>query len=573
MSRRAALLLVAVVALVALAMVYRLWTGAPSTPSETSKRETTQPEENPVVEYAQLKGLEDEVVRRLQPLGSDGRINDLERRLVEELLSLPPQKRLSPEVLSDLENVARDGEVTESELALLEDRYVSPEPPRISDLRYEATDVRNEKVYEVTVTFSAEDSKTRVAKARLQWIPVRYEHLPREAFPEEKELVYELEPVDGSFDSPREEFRVRVSGFAGGREYVVRVEVWDEAGNKATAELRTEYFREFENVARLDDVLVGAHYYPWYGSGGRHWEEGYKGRPLLGEYDSQDPVVICRHIDWATGHGIDFFLVSWWGPGTYEDVVFREHLLKSQLAGSIKFAVLYETLGRLKAESGPSGLAVNLSDPWNLERLRSDMRYLQQNYFNHPSYLKIDGRPLVEVYLARCMVGDVEEAMSALREEFGVYLLGDLVYWRIDWPEDFLRKVKAFDGATAYNMHVNVLLVLADFEELLDLMYGEWSKVLSQLGVSFVPSAIPGFDDRAVRTGNMPLPRSVDRFHEQLLTALSYMSRPRMVLVTSFNEWHEYTSVEPSKEFGTSYLETLRDALRAYSRSRRSEEG
>jgi len=42
-----------------------------------------------------------------------------------------------------------------------------------------------------------------------------------------------------------------------------------------------------------------------------------------------------------------------------------------------------------------------------------------------------------------------------------------------------------------------------------------------------------------------------------------------VVLVTSFNEWHEYTSVEPSREYGRTYLETLLEEIRTQSVSGR----
>ena len=84
---------------------------------------------------------------------------------------------------------------------------------------------------------------------------------------------------------------------------------------------------------------MGAYWYPWY-SRDRHWQEGYVAMPLLGEYDMTDPVVIDQHIDWATGHGIDFFAASWWGQNSFEDKVLRTHLPAASLAREIQFAIL-----------------------------------------------------------------------------------------------------------------------------------------------------------------------------------------------------------------------------------------
>lgn len=38
-------------------------------------------------------------------------------------------------------------------------------------------------------------------------------------------------------------------------------------------------------------------------------------------------------------------------------------------------------------------------------------------------------------------------------------------------------------------------------------------------------------------------------------------SQPHWVLVTSFNEWHEVSEIEPSVEFGDQYLELTRELV------------
>jgi hypothetical protein len=79
-------------------------------------------------------------------------------------------------------------------------------------------------------------------------------------------------------------------------------------------------------------VKVGLFYYVWYqgvyGSG--HWNgtppddpRSLKWRvvdePVLGFYNSSDPKVIRQHLDWFKELGIDFLIISWWGPNSFED--------------------------------------------------------------------------------------------------------------------------------------------------------------------------------------------------------------------------------------------------------------
>ena len=72
-------------------------------------------------------------------------------------------------------------------------------------------------------------------------------------------------------------------------------------------------------------VKVGLFYYVWYTGelGKDHWN-GSSGwtvvdTPLLGFYNSSDPKVIKQHLDWFKELGIDFLIISWWGPHSFED--------------------------------------------------------------------------------------------------------------------------------------------------------------------------------------------------------------------------------------------------------------
>ena len=321
------------------------------------------------------------------------------------------------------------------------------------------------------------------------------------------------------------------------------------------------YARKYRNLAAEDNMLIGAYYYPWY-SETRHWNEGYKGKPVLGEYSSRNGKTINTHIDWATGHGIDFFIMSWWGPDSWEDVTLRDCFLKADLAGEIGFCIHYETWGRLEVSRDE----IDIDNPSNRERLKQDFGYLRDTYFGEHGYLLIDGRPVVVIYLARTFTGDVEEAISELRKELGenVYLIGDVVYWQEpDTPKQRML-MGQFDAVTAYNMHTSVEDIDENFIGKVSGKYAKWRKVTGELGVEFVPDLMPGFDDTAVRprAGHPVIGRSPQRFEDFCDEVLKHLDPDlNAVFITSFNEWHEYTQIEPSQDYGTIYLEKVRDKL------------
>ena len=340
----------------------------------------------------------------------------------------------------------------------------------------------------------------------------------------------------------------------------------DNLKETASAALGTQlagggYERQFPNTSKDDNYLVGAYYYPWYGPGRNHWEDGYAGHPTLGEYDSGARNILNQQIDWAAGHGIDFFAVSWWGPGSREDSVLKDHFLKSPLIQEFQFVILYESAGRLQVS--PDG-TINIDSLENQDTLLKDLTYLQQEYWHHPQYLKIDGRPVVILYLTRIFTGDISAAFNAIRSTLrangeDMYLIGDEVYWG---NSQSLPKahIQTFDAVTAYNMHTSVEGIADDFNGKVSQEYAAWEARANDLGVDFIPGILPGFNDTSVRpqANHPPIPRSVGLFESQLDTAFEFLSpRIKLFMITSWNEWHEDTSIEPAQEFGFDYLDAL----------------
>ncbi len=319
---------------------------------------------------------------------------------------------------------------------------------------------------------------------------------------------------------------------------------------------------ETPTVAADDDILIGAYWYPWFGAGGRHWNEGYLGTPTLGEYDMTQPEVLDQHIAWAVEHSIDLFAASWWGRDSFEDEVLRVHLPAAARSSEIQWAVLYESTGLLEPDNGRFDL-----DGTNRQRFVDDVRYLAETHFSQPNYLRIDGRPVLFIYLTRIFSGDVagafDAARAAVREIDGhdLYIVADEVYWgTLD-----ATRLPAYDAITAYNMHTSVPDIAVDFAAKVLRQYERWAQATKRAQINFVPGVLPGFDDTAVRpqAKHPVIGRGLALFGEQLTGALEIAQEQPvpMVMITSWNEWHEYTSIEPAEEYGFEYLDLLQAEL------------
>jgi hypothetical protein len=358
--------------------------------------------------------------------------------------------------------------------------------------------------------------------------------------------------------------------------------------------------------------LVGAHYYHWYPG---NWSAGTlraqldpPQQPRLGAYDSMDTAVAEQHIEWASEHGIDFFTLDWWPVHHQENQASIPRFVQARNIDDVSFTIFYETWD---LSFDPARGYADMDLPGVRQAFVEDMAQLADQYFDHPSYLRVDGRPVVILYLTRVLVGDVAGALAEARAMwrqlgYDPYVIGDEVFWRVTAdrrPASFTTtpqasRIRLFDAITAYNPYESSQLSHAG--------YGAESRFVPDVNdlyqryrdatdgeVPIVPDVLPGYNDRGVRPtlDHYVIPRAWAPGAEEG-TFLAEMLRqvadrwidPRapMVMVTSWNEWNEDTGIEPLRRaapttadtatdgisrtggfpyegFGTRYLEVLRD--------------
>jgi len=109
--------------------------------------------------------------------------------------------------------------------------------------------------------------------------------------------------------------------------------------------------------------------------------------PALGYYSSSDDAIIDQQLRLAAQAHLDAFVSSWWGPGHHTDSALQHILERSERPGSpnpdLRWAVYYE--------------AESYSDP-SAAQIAADLQYLETNVFSHPSFLRVNGLPVVFVF-------------------------------------------------------------------------------------------------------------------------------------------------------------------------------
>lgn len=290
---------------------------------------------------------------------------------------------------------------------------------------------------------------------------------------------------------------------------------------------------------------VFAFYYGWYGNPDFsnqwiHWRDvnkeekdigGSINYPELGPYDSRNPEVVEQHCSWAKQVGIDVFIASWFGPNEITDKSLPV-VLESAKKNDLKVTAYYETTD----DSKEQGLKY--------------LNYLLDNYTDHPAWLKINGQPVVFVYGRavneigldgwKWMIQKVNEQRSQ-----DVVFIGDRISKEAS---------EIFHGLHTYNITGAIQgKSKQEIRKWAGKNYPEWVTVAGDK-ISCL-TIIPGFDDTEL---DRPKPRPTTSRHNgetyRILWEEAIAANPDWILITSFNEWHEGSEIEPSVENGNRAL-------------------
>jgi len=326
----------------------------------------------------------------------------------------------------------------------------------------------------------------------------------------------------------------------------------------------------------VSSVMVGAYYYIWWGIPfNNHWKHGVKYTPFLGEYNSSDPLIADHHILWAKQHGIDFFSVSWLGKGDWIDLWdfddtdqnLKSGLLKAQYLSTFKFCLFYESQIVID-----SALNATINPDQNFTRIFiEDMNHAKREYFDNPSYLKIDGVPVLFIYnlpyIYDKLGNETQNLFRILKRQLDIYLVADVG----NNPEPLAANsslwsiLESTNATTSYFFaHSKISEGWLNLTKYARTYYPEWRSIMNSKGIKYIPNAYAGYDNTEYciwkNDSSTPpvLPLNKTMFEEMLKIACDNADNNlKMVMITSWNEWLESTSIEPSMEFGEDFLHVI----------------
>jgi hypothetical protein len=323
-------------------------------------------------------------------------------------------------------------------------------------------------------------------------------------------------------------------------------------------------------VPQRKDV-VGAYYYPWYFPG--KWKDlATQLTPNLGLYQSDSMPIVVQHIDTAAYYGIDVFFMSWWKKTDITDTYLRSGFMKAPNNNKMKFAMVIEPLGDLDTLDGKRDGVVDFDFPAVQKGWLDIFQYFKDTFWSHPSYYRIGGRPVVLVYVTRTFLHFGPQYLDSLKAKVGdVYIMADEAFIGQQADPETARngwrnRQSVFHSYVSYNSYEASLIQPGDsaitYQRRVAMPYYQaWAAK-----TVFHPPIMPYYQD--FRPGHPPLPGSEAQFRDIIKDVRALpLSEPagdslnRIYMVTSWNEWFEGTSLEPSVERGNRYCKVLREAF------------
>jgi hypothetical protein len=340
---------------------------------------------------------------------------------------------------------------------------------------------------------------------------------------------------------------------------------------------------------------VGASYMTFWGTGmeGHDWSSGaavYHPARALGNYNSSNVTVASLQIENATEHGIDFFFLDYgWGNDTE-----RQLMEDAALNGLVKASE--------DAKAANFGFCIFYFPNWrvtnttiDVKGLIGDFSHINDTYFEHPNYLRVDNRYVVILedftyYLLfnqslnyeginqEFSYKELNNLFLGLKENYSLYLIPAF------WPaSNYEMKASAVlnDSRRVYDaftllgdnaiLDINATMNYSDYVSRTEHNFEKWNKTAASYGVDFVPLICPGY----TRANNSVYYNSsrdkwwaiVNRDLEnwsyvwQLAKdyANSSSNRHPMVLIFTWNDFNEGTNIESAMEdeIGSKYLEAI----------------
>lgn len=248
--------------------------------------------------------------------------------------------------------------------------------------------------------------------------------------------------------------------------------------------------------------------------------------PQLLPYSSTDSATVASHMQMMNTARIGVIVLTWWNKADFGMQSIPLIMREAAKAG-IKVCFHIEPFGGRNAET-----------------TRQNIKLIIDTYGKHPAFYKLNGKPLFFIYDS--YLTKAEEWATLLHPK-GSISIRNTAYdatmiglWVKKGEEDFFKQ-SYFDGFYTYFGATGFTYgsTPANWKYM-----QEWAVKNDKL---FIPCVGPGYIDTRVRpwNGKTTRDRENGKYYDRMFKQAIDSHAP-FIGITSFNEWHEGTQIEPA---------------------------
>jgi hypothetical protein len=306
---------------------------------------------------------------------------------------------------------------------------------------------------------------------------------------------------------------------------------------------------------------VFAIYCPWWAANTSKWSASYAIDNPFEPFLSLRQADVNRRVQTASGAGINGFLSSWQGKEHFAETAFQLLLNAAHEKPDFSVAVYLET--------GVANQGHTYGEPPDPAYMRKWIQDVVRDHGADPSYLKMNGKPVIFIYRARYFTPDVwkNQVFDPLRAEgIDAFYVGDYVSW--DRVAPLPEYLAVFDGLHSYNPSVYSTIDSRSIYNCFSIN-ARATKTYSLLNDPGAPrkvwmgTAVPGFDTTHLYNPGLLIPRDETSFYRSMWDD-NLASNPDWMLITTWNDYGENTHIEPSLSYGSTYLDISREYIAGF---------
>jgi hypothetical protein len=196
----------------------------------------------------------------------------------------------------------------------------------------------------------------------------------------------------------------------------------------------------------------------------------------------------------------------------------------------------------------------------------NELKALAESHFNKEYYFKINNEAVILITplnLSASAASSINfdtviPAIKAALDAVGVkiYVIGEITSGWLP-PVRYAPAIKAMDAVNLNNWSTDGYDRSVFFHSYCDMNWKNWADSTTSWNVDFTPVIFPGFNDKAMTPASKiyDVGGTKEFYVDYCNVAKRNMSKKRIVLINSWNNFNVGTSVEPALEYENSFLE------------------